>query len=236
VPFQKTWEVLGKFVPVRVTEMLDCPATPLLGDTDVKVGAGLMVKGRAADTTDVTVSWTVTFTVPAVPSKVAAFTVAVIELPEPATTTFEIPVAEPSQRTVEVEGKFDPVRVRLTLSGCPATAEVGAMLDNVSALIVKGLLDVTVAPPESCTTIPAEPAAIISPAGTVATIDVRVGVPTMVKDCALPPVGVQFTVGTAGKVPANVTLMEGCPASAVLGVTLVSVGGATNTVNVDPTW
>ena len=120
--------------------------------------------------------------------------------------------------------KFVPVNTMFVL-GEPATAEAGLMLVSVGPLPMVKLAGAETAVP-LCTVIVAFPEVVSSPDGTVAVIEVAVGVPTMVSTVGLPLGGVNRTVGDPKRkfVPDNVMLRPCEPCKALLGFTLRIAG------------
>ena len=141
LPFQRTTELLTKFVPVMTRVNPPLPATVVAGLMLLIVGNGLvMVKVAVLDVPPLGAGLkTVTFAVPAVATSLAGIAAVswVLE-------TKVVVRSLPFQRTTEPLTKFVPVMVRVKLP-LPATVVAGLMLLIVGA----GLLMVNVTAPDS---------------------------------------------------------------------------------------
>jgi hypothetical protein len=137
LPFQRTFALLTKFVPVMVRVNPPLPATVVAGLMLLIVGAGLvMVKVAVLDVPPPGAGLkTVTFAVPAVATSLAGMAASnrVLE-------TKVVGRSLPFQRTTELLTKFVPVMVRVN-PPLPATVVAGLML----LIVGKGFVMVKVA-------------------------------------------------------------------------------------------
>ena len=218
LPFQRTTELLTKFVPVMVRVNPPLPATAVAGLMLLIVGAGLvMVNVAAPDSPPPGAGLkTVTFAVPAVATSLAGMAASnrVLE-------TKVVGRSLPFQRTFALLTKFVPVMVRVK-PPLPATAVAGLML----LIVGDGLVMVNVAAPDSPppgaglkTVTFAVPAVTISLAGMAASNRV---LETKVVRRSLP---FQRTTEPLTKfVPVMVRVNPPLPATAVAGLMVVIVG------------
>jgi hypothetical protein len=139
LPFQRTTDVVAKFVPVAVSVKAGPPAVALLGEIELSVGAGLLIVNVwEADVPPPGVGVkTVTGTVPP-----AAISLALICAVSCVLLTKVVVRLLPFQRTTDVIAKFVPVAV--SVKAAPAAAAlVGEIELSVGTGFVAVIVNVT---------------------------------------------------------------------------------------------